>query len=120
MMNYFKPEEFKCKCGKCDGGSMDAAFVEKLNQARHLAQIPFVITSAFRCEQHNKNVGGKPNSAHLRGKAVDLKFKDSQSAFKILQALISVGFNRVGYNQKNSFFHVDNDSTLPQNVFFDY
>lgn len=27
MMNYFKPEEFKCKCGKCDGGSMDAALV---------------------------------------------------------------------------------------------
>lgn len=34
MMNYFKPEEFKCKCGKCDGGSMDAALVSKLNEAR--------------------------------------------------------------------------------------
>ncbi len=119
-MSYFTQKEFQCKCGKCDGGSMDADFVDKLNQARHLAQTSFVITSAYRCEAHNKNVGGKPDSAHLRGKAVDIKFASSAQSYKILKALLEVGFNRVGYNQKHSFYHVDNDSTLPQNVFFNY
>ncbi len=119
-MDYFKPEEFKCKCGKCDGGKMDSDFVFTLNKARHLAQTAFVITSAYRCDAHNKAVGGKPDSAHLRGKAVDIKFASSAQSFKIAQALFAAGFNRIGYNQKHSFFHVDNDSSLPQNVFFNY
>ncbi len=119
-MDYFKPEEFKCKCSKCDGGKMDADFVDKLNKARYLAQTAFVITSAYRCEAHNKAVGGKPDSAHLRGKAVDIKFASSAQSFKIAQALFAAGFNRIGYNQKHSFFHVDNDGSLPQNVFFNY
>lgn len=119
-MDYFKPEEFKCKCGKCDGGKMDAVFVDKLNQARYLAQVPFVITSAYRCAVHNKAVGGKPNSAHLRGLAVDIKFNNSVQAFAILHSLLVAGFLRVGYNQKHGFFHVDSDPTLPQKVFFDY
>lgn len=119
-MNYFRPEEFKCKCGKCSGGSMDAGLVSKLNEARHLAQVPFNITSAYRCAAHNERVGGKPNSAHLRGLAVDISFKDNTHAFAILQALINVGFVRIGYNQKHSFFHVDADKSLPQKVFFNY
>lgn len=99
---------------------MDAAFVDKLNQARHLAQTPFVITSAYRCAAHNKAVGGKPNSAHLRGLAVDIKFSNGVQAFAVLHSLLAVGFVRVGYNQKHGFFHVDSDPTLPQKVFFDY
>lgn len=119
-MTYFKPEEFKCKCGKCDGGVMNTAFVDRLNKARHLAKVPFIITSAYRCAAHNKAVGGKANSAHLRGLAVDIKFNNSVHAFAILQSLLAVGFERVGYNQKHGFFHVDSDPTLPQKVFFDY
>jgi len=119
-MDYFKPEEFKCKCGKCDGGTMDADFIDKLNKARHLAQTAFVITSGYRCESHNKAVGGKPDSSHLRGKAADIKFASSAQSFKIVKALFDAGFNRIGYNQKHGFFHVDCDSSLPQNVFFNY
>jgi uncharacterized protein YcbK (DUF882 family) len=119
-MNYFKPEDFKCKCGQCDGGSMDAVFLEDLFKARELAQTPYVITSAYRCKEHNRKVGGKENSAHLRGRAVDIKLPTSQSAFKVIKSLMDVGFVRIGYNSKYHFVHVDNDPTLPQGVFFDY
>lgn len=119
-MNYFKPEEFKCKCGKCDGGKMNDDFIDLLNKARHAAQTAFVITSGYRCEAHNKAVRGEPNSAHTRGFAVDIKFSNGVQAFAILHALLAVGFVRVGYNQKHGFFHVDSDPTLPQSVFFDY
>lgn len=118
----FSPQEFACKCGKCGKGypEMQPSTLSKLKQARQIAGVPFVLTSAYRCEEHNRNVGGKPNSAHLRGYAVDIKVQNSQSAMKILKALLSVGFNRIGYNSKTKFFHVDDDPTLPQGVFFDY
>lgn len=119
-MNYFRQEEFKCKCGKCDGGAMNPEFLAKLNQARHLAKVPFIITSGYRCSAHNKAVGGKPNSAHTRGLAADIKFDNGTQAFAILHGLLAAGFVRVGYNQKHGFFHVDSDPTLPQQVFFDY
>lgn len=119
-MKYFKLEEFKCKCGKCDGGTMDPGTLARLDEARDLANTPFVVTSGYRCVAHNKAVGGKPNSAHTRGLAVDIKFSNGVQAFAILHALLAVGFVRVGYNQKHGFFHVDSDPTLPQNVFFDY
>jgi zinc D-Ala-D-Ala carboxypeptidase len=118
----FSPQEFACKCGKCGKGfaEMQPTLLSKLNQARQLAGVPFVITSAYRCEEHNRRVGGTPNSAHLRGYAVDIKIQNSMVAMSMLKAFISAGFNRIGYNSRTKFFHVDCDPSLPQNTFFDY
>lgn len=121
-MKYFKPEEFACKCGKCGKGfaDMKPELLSMLEDARALAGVPFKITSAYRCEAHNKASGGKDNSAHLRGYAVDIKAPTSQAAFKILTSLFEVGFLRVFYNDKHKFFHADCDPTLPQEVFSGY
>lgn len=116
-MSYFKPEEFKCKCGKCDGGVMDNAFIKQLEKARAIANTPFVINSGFRCLAHNKAVGGKAASTHLEGRAADIAFKDSNKAFIILKALMEAGFTSIGYNGAKSFIHVDN---RPQMAFFKY
>lgn len=119
-MSFFKPSEFKCKCGKCDGGVMDAAFLSKLERARAIADTPFVINSGFRCPAHNKAVGGKPASAHLEGRAVDIAYKDSNKAFLIIKGLLEAGFTRIGYNTKHKFIHVDSSPNLVKQVFFDY
>lgn len=119
-MKYFNLKEFKCQCGTCDGGEMSAELLAKLDKAREIAGIPFVVTSGFRCIPHNAAVGGKPNSAHTRGLAVDIGFATSSQAMAILRSFVAVGFNRIGYNSKRKFFHVDVDTSLPQNVFFDY
>lgn len=116
-MSLLKPEEFKCKCGKCDGGVMDNAFVKQLEKARIIANTPFVITSGFRCLAHNKAVGGVATSTHLEGRAADIAFKDSKQAFLILKALVEAGFTSIGYNSKKRFIHVDN---RPQTAFFPY
>lgn len=121
-MMYFTPQEFACKCGKCGKGlaDMQPSTLFKLNQARQIAGAPFVITSAYRCEEHNRKVGGTPNSAHLRGYAVDIKIQNSSVAMKMLKAFLAAGFNRIGYNSRHNFFHIDDDPTLPQHLFFDY
>ena len=114
--NYFTAKEEACKC--CGQGRLVADFREKLNKARELADVPFFLTSAFRCEKHNREVGGTETSSHLAGLAVDIKCTDAWTRFKIIHALISVGFQRIGIG--HTFIHVDDDLTKPQGVIWDY
>ena len=118
MANYFTRKELECRCcGKC---LISDELLSRLNQAREMAGIPFVITSGYRCEKHNEEVGGKPTSAHMSGKAVDIAFKTSNQCFKIVKALYDSGFKRIGINFAKSFVHCDVDGSKPQNVLFKY
>ena len=115
-MMYFKANEFICKCGDCNMGlaDMNAEMVQKLDLARAIAKTPFGINSAVRCPIHNRRVGGIEDSAHITGNAVDIRCTDSNKRFLIIQALISVGFNRIGVY--DTFIHVDNDDSKPTKV----
>lgn len=115
-MNYFTRSELECPC--CHRCKTDDKFVDMLNYARSIAKIPFVITSGYRCEEHNKEVGGTANSAHTRGLAVDIKAANSTKRFIIVNALLRAGFKRIGIGK--TFVHCDADSSLPQVVMFDY
>ena len=106
----FDSDEFKCKCGKCDS-EIDHKFVEKLQLARSIAKVPFTILSGCRCKEHNKNVGGKPNSAHTRLLAADIELS-SRTKYIVLDALKKAGFIRIGV--ADGFVHCDTDKTLPQ------
>ncbi|HEY7805266.1 MAG TPA: D-Ala-D-Ala carboxypeptidase family metallohydrolase [Orrella sp.] len=116
-MRHFKPSEFACKCG-CGKAEMNEDTLFKLDFARHLADIPFVVTSGYRCEAHNRRVGGKSNSAHTRGYAVDIRVNNSAARYAILDALMRAGFNRIGI--ANTFIHADDDPNLPPNVMWNY
>ena len=72
-MKYFEEKEFECKCG-CGKNNVIHELKIKLDTAREFAGVPFVISSATRCYQHNVNVGGSPTSSHLKGLAVDIKY----------------------------------------------
>ncbi len=97
---------------------IDKTFLLKLDEARDYANIPFHINSAFRTPEHNAKIGGKPNSSHLRGLAVDIKATDSRTRFLILNALIHVGFTRIGI--ADTFIHVDDDNAKDFNVIWTY
>lgn len=117
MTKYFKPSEFKCCCGNCFD-VMNQELLFKLDFARDYAKIPFNITSSWRCEKKNKEAGGKSNSAHLRGNAVDIACNNSADRLNLIKSLIHVGFTRIGVG--NTFIHVDNDKSLPENVMWTY
>ena len=117
-LKYFNLSEFDCPCCKGSGKKMDKKFLEKLDYARHNAQIPFKINSAYRCEARNTLVGGRVGSSHKKFLAADIAYKGSRERYIILNALMSVGINRLGIG--NSFIHCDIDNLKSQDVIWLY
>lgn len=117
--DHFTQKEKSCKCG-CGLNLVDRniEFLKALNSAREIANIPFVVNCMTRCEKHNKEVGGEPHSSHMRGLACDISCTDSISREKIIKALLTTGFNRIGIAK--TFIHCDMDTSLPQNVIWVY
>ena len=111
-----KADELRCKC--CGAIDLDLDFLHRLNFARGMAGIPFVIDSGYRCEKHNKKVGGKPNSAHRYGTAADIRCETSRERYTMLKALFAAGFNRIGIGK--TFLHVDLDTGKDQEVIWLY
>jgi len=98
-LKYFGSSEFK------DPEKMDYDFLLKLDKARGIAGIPFVLNSTYRA---------KDKLSHGKGLAVDINCTTSVDRLKIVSSLIEVGFVRIGIYNKH--IHVDCDKSLPQNV----
>ena len=118
MKNYFPDYETECNCG-CGSNNVDQEFINKLNLAREFADIPFPMSSVCRCVKHNEHEKGKATSSHIStsGRAScagDIAVTSSRSRFKILEALIEVGFTRIGIAR--TFIHVDSDKNKPDQV----
>lgn len=77
-IEFFDPEEFKCKCGGkyCNGypHEIQPLLVQICDRARRWSGNPIEVISGLRCEIHNKNSKGVWNSQHMFGEAVDLYF----------------------------------------------
>ena len=117
-LKYFTLEEFASPDVTHSGEYMDADFLTMLDNARDLAGIPFKINSGYRTIEHNEKVGGRPNSSHIVGKAVDIAIQGSRERWIILDALIQVGFNRFGL--ADTFIHVDSDDYKDADVIWTY
>jgi len=98
--------------------NMDVAFLNKLSKARELAAIGFKITSGYRTPEHNAKVGGVPSSSHTVGRAVDIYAPTSTQKYIIINALLQVGFNRIGIAK--NFIHVDDDPSKSEDVIWTY
>lgn len=113
----FSRHEFACKCG-CGKDDIDLHLVAILQQMREAVGHRLDIESGVRCMQHNLDIGGKPNSAHQRGKAVDIKCSDSRQREELVRLALQAGIRRIGIGK--TFVHIDIDNTLPQDVLWLY
>jgi len=115
---YFELFEFASPDEPGSENKMKKDFIQKLDKARDIAGVPFIITSAYRTENHNREVGGRIGSSHCKGLAVDLLYNGSRDRYLILNALLKVGINRIGLGK--SFIHCDVDLDKDENVIWTY
>ena len=117
-MRYFTFDEFDSPDAPGSGFQMRQEFLDRLDEARHIAQVPFRINSGFRTEQHNAMVGGTDTSPHLTGWAADISATSSNRRWVIIHALLQAGFTRIGV--ADTFVHVDSDPTKSQKCMWLY
>ena len=74
LVKDFKPEEFRCDCGRCNGypSYMKQVELKNLQKIRTHYGKPMTVTSGLRCSYANSaSRGSVPNSGHLHGYACD-------------------------------------------------
>ena len=111
----FSRSEFECSC--CQTGEVSGSVVEKIQEVRTAYGKPLGINSGYRCSRHNKEVGGKSTSSHLKSLAIDVHCESSRER-KILLPLLLKEFRRVGI--ANNFIHCDDDMDKDKDVCWTY
>jgi uncharacterized protein YcbK (DUF882 family) len=115
LMTYFKIEEFTCMCG-CGFNNASPKLLARLEMAREMAGVEFIVTSGCRCAEHNAKVGGVAGSTHVHGDGADIAFTAETREF-ILTALKQY-FTRIGISDEGHFFHVDVDDSRPDAIWY--
>ena len=111
-IEFFDPEEIKCKCGGkyCNGypHEIQPLLMQILDRARRWSGHPIVIVSGLRCETWNKLQGGKDNSQHKFGEAADVYFygKTPAAALAWLQSQPDVRFAYIIPGSNNIHFDI--------------
>lgn len=118
MTKNFKIDEFKCKGNLrgCDCEMPDDVYkniqelAENLQIIRDELQEPIKINSAYRCENHNRKIGGTSKSQHVKGKAADIVVKNltPDEVANALDNLQQGGFIKSGgLGRYDTFTHLD-------------
>jgi uncharacterized protein YcbK (DUF882 family) len=96
LSTNFNLDEFASADGTAPSGEVLKNLTELAKNLevlrKHLGQ-PIRVTSGFRSREHNKKIGGEPNSYHILGMAADIqvaKIKPEDVA-KAIELLITEG-----------------------------
>jgi uncharacterized protein YcbK (DUF882 family) len=113
-------KDLLCRCCGAGANQIQPELLKRL-EALEVEVGPVKISSGYRCEKHNKEVGGESNSAHTRGYAIDIVCKDGREVRKVLVRALPI-FNRIGISAKATgrFIHLDCSPDLPQNCIWSY
>lgn len=94
----FVVSEFRCKCGKAHSTLISTELVNGLQQLVDvLGASKAIITSGYRCSNHDKAVGGNGYGMHTRGLAADVIFYD-KSGNPISSKLVSCKAQDLGFH----------------------
>ena len=101
----FSRSEFACKCG-CGFSTVDIELLKTLEVIRGHFSSPIKITSACRCESHNKHIGGGNASKHKQGIAADIVV-NGVTPYAVYRFLDSFMPNNYGIGIYKTFTHID-------------
>lgn len=111
LSEHFSEKEFRCHCGKCEMPTIAPELLEVLEQLRSEFTATIHITSGYRCPEHNKAVGGAPNSQHMDGIAADIKVYSKikkQMPPDIIYAYLTARYPaKYGIGKYKSWTHID-------------
>ena len=110
LSKNFVSKEFDCKgSGCCSTTLIDPKLVEYLQMIRDHFGKPITITSAYRCETHNRRVGGATGSRHSKGQAADIVVQGVSSR-EVAKYAESIGILGIGLYESSAdgyFTHID-------------
>lgn len=115
---YFDEKEFNRCTPRCSLQQMQQQTIDKLDMAREIARIPFVLTSAYRSSRWDVERGRSGTGAHTLGMAVDIRCNASDNRFAIIYGLLMAGFSRIGIDK--GFIHADDSPQHTQRVVWLY
>ena len=114
LSTNFKSTEFDCHgSGCCTQTKVDDQLVKYLQQIRNHFGKPVNVSSGYRCETHNKNIGGATGSRHSKGQAADIYISGVTPA-EIAKYAESIGILGIGLYETDAdghFVHVDTRET---------
>ena len=110
----FQYKEFDCHgSGCCSKTVIDEKLVAYVQQIRDHFGKPVTVTSPYRCEVHNKRVGGATKSYHMQGKAADIVVQGVSSR-EVAKYAESIGILGIGLYETSAdgyFTHIDTRTT---------
>ena len=113
LTEHFSRKEFDCQCG-CGTGEISMELVKNLELVRLEYDKPMRINSGIRCLNHNRSIGSRDTSSHIKCLAADIGCTNMSERKELLYILMKQ-FDRIGINKK--FIHVDVDTDKPNGVF---
>lgn len=108
MTKYFTEDEFRCRCcGQLPESGVDENLQNLLDEIREQLG-PLFLTCAYRCDVHNAEVGGVPNSQHNANPCTAADIDASNYGVDtIAQIAESLGADGVGRYYESCFVHID-------------
>jgi len=105
---YFSDDELTCHCcGKYPDGGMDQNLLELLDEIRETVGSPVEISCAYRCPEHNREVGGVSNSQHVDGTAADVIVPTGWTVDQLADLAQRLNADGIGRYYTSGFVHVD-------------
>lgn len=100
---HFSLHEFECRC--CGRVMLSVRLVHLMEELRRQWGRPIAVTSGYRCEARNRQIGGAPGSLHLRGQAADIAVPVFEQR-KIADIAEVIGFQEIIPGGSGNYLHI--------------
>ena len=104
--------EAELACHHCGVNECKQSLVDVLEAFRAIVGKPVIVSSAYRCPQHNAEAGGAGRSEHVEGLAADIRVEGMTATQLEALARKIPAIRGIGRNDHHQYIHVDVRPTL--------